>query len=136
MYKEDASFRERRNESQRVTAKYRDRVPIIIERKGSDTPVLSKRKFLVPNDLLCSQLFYVIRKKLRMAPESALFFCYDNNTMVSGTTPAHEAFQRHSDADGFLYMFFSVENTFGALLPPRPPPSCASLNQVSNSTNF
>lgn len=118
MFKDGIPFQERKEESARVMAKYRDRVPIIIERASPSTPSISKRKFLVPEDLLCSQLFYVIRKRLRMPPDKALFFYYDDKTLVSATMPVREAFQKRRDVDGFLYITFSVENTFGHV--PHP----------------
>jgi hypothetical protein len=42
----------------------------------SDIPDIDKKKYLVPSDLTVGQFHYVIRKRIKLAPEKALFlFC-------------------------------------------------------------
>lgn len=55
---------------------------------------------------------YVIRKRIALSPEKALF------VFVNGVLPPTAAllstvYDEHADADGFLYVTFSGENTFG-----------------------
>ena len=67
----------RRAEAERIRAKYPDRVPVICEKADrSDVPDIDKKKYLVPADLTVGQFQYVIRKRIKLAPEKALFvFC-------------------------------------------------------------
>ena len=67
----------RKSEAERIRAKYPDRVPVICEKADrSDIPDIDKKKYLVPADLTVGQFHYVIRKRIQLAPEKALFlFC-------------------------------------------------------------
>ena len=65
----------RKSEAERIRAKYPDRVPVICEKADrSDIPDIDKKKYLVPADLTVGQFHYVIRKRIKLAPEKALFF--------------------------------------------------------------
>lgn len=67
----------RKSEAERIRSKYPDRVPVICEKADrSDIPDIDKKKYLVPSDLTVGQFHYVIRKRIKLAPEKALFlFC-------------------------------------------------------------
>jgi len=62
--------------------------------------------------LTCGQFLYVIRKRLKLPSEKALFL------FVNGSIPATSAmmnniYEQYHDKDGFLYMSYSEENVFG-----------------------
>ncbi len=105
----------RESESRRILEKYPDRIPVICEKSDADradVPLIDKIKYLVPSDLTVGQFVYVIRKRLKLPPEQAIYL------FVNGNIPATSAlmsavYQEHSDADGFLYMTYSGENVFG-----------------------
>lgn len=108
---------ERKTEAEKVLARYPDRVPVICEaskkRKSSPTlPVLDKRKFLVPRDLSMSQLFFVVRKRMKLKSDQALFF-FVGNQIPNGHTSVGETYDTYRAVDGFLYVNYSSENTFG-----------------------
>ena len=72
-YKEKP-LEERQKESERIRNKYQDRIPVICERHSqSDVPDIDKTKYLVPMDLNAGQFIYVVRKRIKLAPEQALF---------------------------------------------------------------
>ena len=76
-YKDILSEEKRKLESQRVLERYPSRLPIIVERTQNNDPTLpdiDKKKFLVPFDLTVGQFFYVVRKRLKLAADQALFF--------------------------------------------------------------
>lgn len=66
-FKQEFSLEARKGESERIRAKYSDRVPVIVE-KGSHSavPEIDKKKFLVPVDLTMGQFMYVVRKRLKL----------------------------------------------------------------------
>ena len=113
-FKDKFSFEDRKKESIKIRTKYPDRIPIIIE-KGSDSPdvnYIDKNKFLVPNDLLINQLLYVIRRRVNINSEKSLFlFC--NGKIPSGSSMVSTIYNENQDEDGFLYITYSGENTFG-----------------------
>ena len=64
----------RQAEALRIREKYPDRIPVIVEKAGrSDIPDIDKKKYLVPGDLTAGQFVYVIRKRIKLSPEKAIF---------------------------------------------------------------
>ena len=112
-FKSKHSFQDRRSEAKRVLDKYPDRVPVICERRtGSTLGDIDKEKYLIPNDLTVGQFVYVIRKRLRLPAEKAIFL------FVCGILPTisdsmNHLYNRYVDDDGFLYITYSEENVFG-----------------------
>lgn len=104
----------RKQESTRILGKYPERRPLIVEKDiNSDIQEIDKKKYLVPNDLTVGQFIYVIRKRIKLSPEKALYL------FIDGTIPPTAAlissmYDRHKGEDGFLVMIYSAENTFGS----------------------
>ncbi|KAM0021755.1 putative autophagy protein Atg8 ubiquitin [Helianthus debilis subsp. tardiflorus] len=103
----------RRAESTRIRDKYPDRVPVIVERaERSDLVDIDKNKYLVPADLTVGQFVYVVRKRIKLSAEKAIFVFVKN--MLPPTAALMSAiYEENKDEDGFLYMTYSGENTFG-----------------------
>ena len=112
-FKDEHPLEKRRAESARIREKYPDRVPVICERlEKSDIPVIDKKKYLVPSDLTVGQFVYVIRKRIKLEPEKAIFvFCGDILPPTAALMRA--VYEEYKDEDGFLYITYSGENTFG-----------------------
>ena len=69
-FKEKFTLEERIAESSKITAKYIDRVPIVVEAKpNANLADLDKHKYLVPKEMTVGQFLYVIRKRLKLKPE-------------------------------------------------------------------
>jgi len=104
---------QRKSDAIKILEKYPDRIPVIINKsENSDVPDIDKRKFLVPNDLTVGQFVYVIRKRIRLSPEKALFV-FINNTLPPTSSIMSQMYVEYQNEDGFLYMTYSGENTFG-----------------------
>ena len=112
MYRDVQSYDARKTEVEYMRSKYMDRVPILVEPRDAHTPSVDKRKYMVHHDLSFGQLMYVIRKRLNMRSEQALFF-FAGNSMQSATATIGSVYDRYKDEDGFLYVTYSLENTFG-----------------------
>lgn len=113
-FKSKHSFEIRVDEAARIRIKYPGRIPVIVEKSPRDKmlPSIDKSKFLVPSDLTVGQFTFVIRKRMTLAPESALFvFC--DNMLPTTSSQMGELYMGHQDRDGFLYMQYCGENTFG-----------------------
>ncbi|VVT54957.1 uncharacterized protein SAPINGB_P004347 [Magnusiomyces paraingens] len=112
-FKEEHTFETRKAEAERIRHKYHDRIPVICEKvEKSDIPPIDKRKYLVPSDLTVGQFVYVIRKRIRLAPEKAVFI-FVNDVLPPTAALMSSIYQEHKDPDGFLYITYSGENTFG-----------------------
>ena len=113
-FKDEHSFEHRCAESQRILTKYPDLIPIICERTANrnDVPMIDKKKYLVPPDLTMGQFLYVIRKRMKLSPEKALFIMI-NGKMANSARLISQVYHENKDKDGFMYMSYSGENTFG-----------------------
>ena len=119
-FKQRFAFDDRRSEAERIREKFPDRIPVIVERSRSTTsiiPHIDKEKFLVPGDLSISQFIFIIRRRLRLDSETALFV-YIGNTLPTTGTLLRELYRNHADTDGFLYLSYCGENTFGWMKEP------------------
>lgn len=114
-YKIKKTFAERKNESQQIKHKYPNRIPVICERSARNsktTSNLDRSKYLVPYDLTIGQFLFVIRKRLKLDPSDALYL-YVNGHIMACSSIFSVVYDNHKDLDGFLYLKYSEESTFG-----------------------
>ena len=112
-FKNDNEFNLRKLESDKITNKYPNRIPIIIEK--AEKCILNdidKTKYLAPKDLNMNQFIYVIRKRIKLDNSQSIFFIVGSNICPSNT-PLCNIYEEHKDEDGFLYILYTSENTFG-----------------------
>lgn len=110
-------------ESAQIRAKFPDRVPVIMHRQTStrnSLKELDKTRYLLPADLTMGQFAYVIRKRLTLNQNSALFFfvmdradkrksvLVPNSYLISMVDRDHKNID-----DGLLHITYSSEDTFG-----------------------
>jgi GABA(A) receptor-associated protein len=62
-------------ESNRIKEKYPDRIPVICEKapKSGLPSIGNKKKFLVPADVTIASFIYVVRKRMTLEADQALF---------------------------------------------------------------
>ncbi|KAL0668038.1 hypothetical protein Bca4012_030742 [Brassica carinata] len=120
-FKSEHLLERRQIEASRIRDKYPDRVPVIVEKaERSDVPNIDKKKsvvyfclrFLVPADLTVGQFLYVVRKRIKLSAEKAIFV-FVKNTLPQTAAMMSAVSDENKDEDGFLYMTYSGENTFG-----------------------
>jgi len=109
------SFEKRQSVVQNILTRYPERVPVIISRGDlKHTPSISKYKYLVPNDLMFGKFTFELRTNMAKIDSSmALFFFLKNNTLIPSTAFMSSLYNKHKSEDGFLYITYSSENTFG-----------------------
>ena len=100
-------------ERRRLRDKYPDRLPVIVEAGNSrDIPIIDKNKYLVPEDLQVGQFLYVIRKRINLPSEKALFLMC-NNKMPTTSTTMLQLYETDKDEFGFINFVYTLENAFG-----------------------
>lgn len=107
-------FEKRRCEGEKIRKKYPDRVPVIVE-KAPKARIgdLDKKKYLVPSDLTVGQFYFLIRKRIHLRAEDALFF-FVNNVIPPTSATMGQLYQEHHEEDFFLYIAYSDESVYGA----------------------
>jgi GABA(A) receptor-associated protein len=113
-FKKKYAFQDRCEESYKVSNKFIDRIPIICEKSSTQTrlPDIDKHKYLVPKDLTLGQFMYVIRKRMNLKAEEAIFL-FVSDTIPPSSSIISDIYNKHKDHDGFLYMQYGKENVFG-----------------------
>jgi GABA(A) receptor-associated protein len=117
-FKNRTLFNDRITESCRIIAKYPNRIPIICEQSTTSEnnyPKIDKNKFLVPYDFTIGQFLLMIRKRMKLPPEKALFL-FVNGNIYNSTQYLCNIYETQKDDDGFLYIIYAFENTFGIIL--------------------
>ncbi|THU73971.1 hypothetical protein C4D60_Mb04t28450 [Musa balbisiana] len=114
-FKLEHPLERRQAEAARIREKYPDRIPVIVEKaERSDIPDIDKKKYLVPADLTVGQFVYVVRKRIKLSAEKAIFI-FVKNSLPPTAAMMSAIYEENKDEDGFLYMTYSGENTFGSV---------------------
>ena len=94
--------------------RYRNKICIIVEKTGNNNiKDIDKRKYLVPEDMSLGGLNMIIRKRLILNSSESLIFFIDGKHLFPASTLMSTIYNLHSDDDGFLYINYTNENTFG-----------------------
>ena len=114
-FKKKHTLEQRKNESSKIIEKYEDRIPIIVTKdpKCKSLDDINKNKFLAPTDLTLGQFLVVIRKRINLAESEALFVFVDESILATTSQTIGTLYNAHKDEDGFLYIIYCAENTFG-----------------------
>ena len=114
-FKEKYHFQHRVAESNRIIQKYPERIPVICQRgkyAGKLCPNLDKTKYLIPTDLTMGQFIWVIRNRLKISSNIGLYLFVNGGVQPVGYL-IKNIYSQHKDEDGFLYVYYNIENTFG-----------------------
>jgi GABA(A) receptor-associated protein len=129
-FKDEHPFEKRKAEAERIRQKYADRIPVswpssfppnwhrvlltinlpqvICEKvEKSDIATIDKKKYLVPADLTVGQFVYVIRKRIKLSPEKAIFIFVDE-VLPPTAALMSSIYEEHKDEDGFLYITYAA----------------------------
>jgi GABA(A) receptor-associated protein len=118
LYKKNTTTEERKIKSQKLKELYPNRVPVIAEMSSSSSSYSKfveqnhKVKYLVPNEITMGQFVKILRDKMKIESNTALFF-FINNKLPPMTSLVYNLYEQHKDEDGFLYIEFCEESTFG-----------------------
>jgi len=114
-FRDKFPFKKRLDESTRIMEKYPDRIPIICEKWGNDAeiPDIDRKKYLVPIDLSIANFMYVIRKRLKVSPDKGIYLFVNDHIMPTTSSLVSQYYEQYKDPDGFLYVAYSGESTFG-----------------------
>jgi GABA(A) receptor-associated protein len=101
---------------QNLLNKYPDRIPIVLSSKTylKDNPL----KFIVPYEQTIAQFMVLLRTKIQLKPEEAIFFFVkDTETgqdiMVQTSSTIEYLYTQYKDKDLLLNLFFEKESVFG-----------------------
>jgi GABA(A) receptor-associated protein len=112
-YQKLFSFEQRFNESSKNMYSNPKHVAVYIEKsKNSKIEDLNKHKFLICKETTVGFLVKLVRERLQVKAEKGIYL-YVGNTIPTSSSLIGDVYDLHHDADGFLYLYFDVESTFG-----------------------
>jgi len=124
-FTEKYTLEQRASQSEKIRTKYPDHVPVILEpapEKRSTIRAVDpsdgglKTKYLVPGTQSVAKFMATVRKQVKLSKEEALYLMTLDNTIPASTTIMSQVDKNHQSEDGFLYLVFTGENTFGFFL--------------------
>jgi GABA(A) receptor-associated protein len=102
-------------EYQRLCARFPHKVFVLLDRAepgGKDLPLIDKRKYIVPKDITVGQFMFILRKRLNLPPEKAVFL-FVRNALPTTAQTMSQLNTDYADSDGFLRMVYTGEAVFG-----------------------
>ncbi|XP_039973335.1 gamma-aminobutyric acid receptor-associated protein-like 1 [Xiphias gladius] len=125
-YQRSVPLEVRRAEGERVRAKHPDKIPVsmttglfinnmlyLLRGEEKVPPPLGQEERESASDLTVGQLCFLIRQRVSLRPEEALFF-FVNNSLPPSSSPLSAVYEEHHEEDLFLYMTYSNESVYGA----------------------
>jgi GABA(A) receptor-associated protein len=114
-FKKRFTLEQRKEECAKMLTKFPDRIPVIVERLANNNlPSMDRKKFLVPCDIVLGQFIQIIRKRINLNPVNAIFtFIGEKHRLFNITELLSTIYTDNKDEDGFLYIYYTSENTFG-----------------------
>lgn len=113
-FKQQKTLEERKKEAENMRRKYPDRICMLLSKNHRcQLPDIEKNKFLVPHDLTVGQMLHVIRKRIKITASESIFLFTEQNTLPMSTITMYALYNDHKNEDGFLYLTYNAEDTFG-----------------------
>lgn len=106
-------------------------VPQVICEKveKSDIAAIDKKKYLVPADLTVGQFVYVIRKRIKLSPDKAIFI-FVNELLPPTAALMSSVYEEHKDEDGYVSSLLACPRGAKHRLTNMTSGSCISPTQA------
>ncbi|EHH50886.1 hypothetical protein EGM_01781, partial [Macaca fascicularis] len=110
----------RQEEIAGIWAKFPNKVPVIVERYPQTfLPLLDKNNRCTPNSMH-SPFFSPVRSRMVLRASEAFYLLVNNKSLVSTSVTMAEIYRDYKDEDGFVYMTYASQETFGCLESAAP----------------
>jgi len=111
-FRKKYTLADRQCESDRLRIRFLDRTPVVICPCPRGPPI-DKNKYLVPSSLSFGEFMHIVRKRIKMNQNQSLVGFIDGKVLPPASKSLGDLYKELADEDGFLYVTYSLENTFG-----------------------
>lgn len=120
-FKKDNDLEMRKKTFKELIDAYPNKLPIICEKNPRSKKLndIAKTKYLVNADFMLYDFYEMIRQKLALKKEEAMFLLVNidskrtNSLQVSTEIKMKSIYEQYKDEDGFLYVFYEGEEVWG-----------------------
>tara|TARA_B100000900_G_scaffold384321_1_gene373046 strand:- start:188 stop:598 length:411 start_codon:yes stop_codon:yes gene_type:complete len=117
MYDISYSKNQRLKYANDMLEKHPNRVPIIVKFYDNIKYHLNNPYFMCKKNITISEFLLIIRKRLKINKNVAIFLFLDNNILPSISNRIEEIYNKHHDPDtNDLVVYITLENCFGSLM--------------------
>jgi GABA(A) receptor-associated protein len=104
----------RPGEIERLKQTYPDKAFVFVKQSPrSNMPPLDKLKYIVPKGTNVSQFLFILRSRMKLPPEKALYI-FVKNTLPPSSMTFRELEKMYAEEDGTLRITYAAESTFGS----------------------
>ncbi|KAL1501974.1 hypothetical protein ABEB36_007192 [Hypothenemus hampei] len=105
----------RKEEVMAIRTRFPNKIPVIVEKywKEHQLPELNKSKFLVPQDITMAQFQSIIRNRMQMGQNQALYLLVNERSMLSLSLTLGQVYSEHAGPNGFLHITYASQEVFG-----------------------
>ena len=115
-YKQVYTLEERKKEYQKVIEEHPGKIGIICEKAPkSNIEEIKKTKYLISQEITLGQFSQIIRKKIKMEKEGAIFLLANGKISLTGDESMLDIYNKYKDEDGFLYIAYASEEVWGTI---------------------
>lgn len=95
--------------------RYPNKTPVYVEKaQDSALPDIEVKKYLVPETCTVATFLYLVRSRVHLRPEQALFFLIDGKVLPPVSASMMDLYEEHKNALGLLHFVYREESTFGS----------------------
>ncbi|XP_050314766.1 microtubule-associated proteins 1A/1B light chain 3C-like isoform X2 [Anthonomus grandis grandis] len=125
----------RKEEVMAIRNRFPNKIPVIVQKywKDNQLPQLDKSKFLVPQDITMSQFQTIIRNRMRMNQNQALYLLVNDRSMLSLSLTLGEVYSEHAGPNGFLYVTYASQEVFGGKCISLPNNIKARISKINKT---
>lgn len=111
-FKMKHSIKKRLEDSRNLLYKYPDRIPVIYEKLEYNKVDIIPSKLLIPRTMTIAQINTILRVKTKLSNDQSIFLFVQQDILCPNCV-IEEVYHHYKDDDGFLYIQYTTENTFG-----------------------
>jgi len=76
-------------------------------------PLLEHCKYLVPAHITFADIMQIIRRRLELHRDQAIYLLVNEKSMVSMSLTVGQVYEAEKEKDGFLYIVYASQQAFG-----------------------